>query len=127
MKSQFAIRISVLILGILSFIVVFLILNPKILSEISGFVFLIWNILPVIIFFFTTVKVRSYYLLITPALLLFIYQTYSIIELFNSSNSTSGLIFLTLPVTSGIAMALGFLIGYILKEFLEKKSGSDPI
>ena len=33
MKSQFAIRISVLILGILSLIVVFLILNPKIFIE----------------------------------------------------------------------------------------------
>lgn len=81
----------------------------------------LWNISPYIIYFITTIKLRSKFILITPAVFLCSFQLLLILEYFFSHSSTAALIFIFAPIYEIFLMGIGFFVGYLLEKRYTKR------
>lgn len=81
----------------------------------------LWNISPFIIYFITSKKIQSKFILITPAVFLCSFQLLLILEYFFSHSSTAALIFIFAPIYEIILMGIGFFIGYLLEKKTKRR------
>jgi hypothetical protein len=80
--------------------------------------FILWGILPHLVYFISSWKIQSKIILTIPAVALCSLQVYFAYNYFQDHTFLRGLVFIYAPICELVAIPTGFLVGVILRDLL---------